>query len=331
MSINRKKAIITFDYEVFLGRHTGTIHNSVLKPTYEILKILQINNARAIFFVDAAWLIFIKENSPEDFNLIAAQLNEITVGGSSVELHLHPQWLNAEKINGHFILNSSKNYKISTSNIREIHDIFNRSVELLETITGQKPCCFRAGGWCIEPFDLFKDIFDAFKIKYDFSVAPGLYIKEGEVFDFDFSDAPHLPFYRFQNDVLIPQKTGKYFEVPVSTYLNNPFYRFINRLLIRAGNDKIFGDGIGIKEKSFFTARSLYQHVRFSHAMLTLDKTNSLFFRYLLQTHFNNIKLLVIVSHPKTVSVQALTNLSIVSKKYDTLNSSDLQEQLNFL
>jgi len=327
----KKNAIITFDYEVFLGHKTGSIENCVIKPTILILKILEANNAKAIFFVDATWLLFIKENFADDFQLVARQLKSIVKAGSSVELHLHPQWLDAFKTGNLISFNSYRYYKLHSLNSKEIIDLFIKSIHLLESITNQKVQCFRAGGWCIEPFDLYKDIFDTFNIKYDFSVAPGLYIKEGEVFDFDFSDAPHLPFYRFQNDVLKPQKTGKYLEVPVSTYLNNPFYRLINKLLLKAANDKIYGNGIGIKEKSFFSTKSLYQHLRFSHAMLTLDKTNNLFFRYLLQTHFNNTKLLVIVSHPKTVSVQSLTNLSIVTKSYNTLNSSDLQEQLNFL
>ena len=68
---NRKRAIITFDYEVFLGRETGTVENCVLKPTEEILKILRANNAKAVFFVDTTWLIFLKDNFPDDLDYCA--------------------------------------------------------------------------------------------------------------------------------------------------------------------------------------------------------------------------------------------------------------------
>lgn len=54
----KKNAIITFDYEVFLGRNTGSVFNSVIRPTEEILKVLNRNKAKAIFFVDTTWLLF---------------------------------------------------------------------------------------------------------------------------------------------------------------------------------------------------------------------------------------------------------------------------------
>ena len=87
--------ILTFDYEVFLGHQTGTIDNCVLKPTRQILEVLKQNNAKAIFFVDATWLLFLKENIPADLRLVEEQLLDIIKTGSTVELHLHPQWINA--------------------------------------------------------------------------------------------------------------------------------------------------------------------------------------------------------------------------------------------
>src|SRR5450759_2134055 len=112
MSINKKNAIITFDYEVFLGRHTGTIENCVIRPTRLILDILKLNNARAIFFVDATWLLFLKENFNEHFQRIETQLKEIISSGSSVELHLHPQWLQAFKTGDRVVFNSFDNYAL---------------------------------------------------------------------------------------------------------------------------------------------------------------------------------------------------------------------------
>ena len=71
MPASKKSVIITFDYEVFLGRETGTIRNCVLNPTNAVLKILKENNATAIFFVDATWLLFLKEEFSSDFHLVA--------------------------------------------------------------------------------------------------------------------------------------------------------------------------------------------------------------------------------------------------------------------
>ena len=151
MSIENRKAIITFDYEVFLGRETGTTENCVIRPTESILKVLKENNAKAIFFVDAAWLLFLKENMSDDFLLVTGQLKSIIESGSSVELHLHPQWISANKKGNRINLNSLQHYKLQFLDSEKISDLFNKSIDLLQSITNQRVSCFRAGGWCIEP------------------------------------------------------------------------------------------------------------------------------------------------------------------------------------
>ncbi len=323
----RKKAIITFDYEVFLGRDTGSIEKSVIRPTRLILDILNKNNGKAIFFVDATWLLFLRENFPKYFSTVSRQLKDIAVSGSSVELHLHPQWIKAQKTaTGITFSHDERYYRLHSLNDEEIFSLVVRSKELLEGITGTPVRCFRAGGWCIDPFVKLKSAFESSGIKYDFSVAPGMTLREGRIYDFDFSGVPRLPHYRFRDDTGKPDEEGPFTEIPVSTYFNNPFYRLVNRFLLRIRKDTIFGDGKGIKEKSFFSKRSLINHIAFSRAMLSIDKTSKEFFRYLLACHFRKDDVIVIVSHPKTTSGTALGNLEFVVRRYITLNSADLGE-----
>jgi hypothetical protein len=322
----KKYAILTFDYEVFLGRHTGTLENSVIKPTESVLKILKENNAKAIFFVDTTWLLFLQKNFSEDFLLVTRQLKNIVESGSSVELHLHPHWRNASVYDNRIIFGSLENYKLHSLSNNEIQELFTKSIDLLLSITNQKVQCFRAGGWCIEPFIKLKDAFEEFDIKYDFSVVPGTYLNEGKVYDYDFTHIPSLPFYKFQNKINEPDEKGCFIEFPLSTYQNYPFYRIINKVILFFRKDKIFGDGIGIKEKSIH--KTLSQAIRFSKGMLTLDKTSSLVFKFLLKTHFLKSHLIIIVSHPKTLSAQALSNLLYIVKNYTTHNSSDLDKLL---
>lgn len=322
----KKNVVITFDYEVFLGSKTGTVQNCVINPTRLILEILKKNNAKAIFFVDATWLLFLKENFPSDFQLVSEQLKDIIKTGSSVELHLHPQWLYANATEYRIAFNSLENYKLHSLTNEEILELFNKSIDLLQRISNKKILCFRAGGWCIEPFMRIKDAFEKFDIKYDFSVVPGVSLKEGKAYDYDFTKASKLPFYKFQNDVIEPDDKGLFVEFPISTYKNNPVYRIITKLMLTLKKDTIFGDGIGSKEKS--TSRTIYQVLRFSKGMLTFDKTSTLIFKYLLKIHFRKSALLVIVSHPKTISKEGLKNLSYVVKNYKTFNSEELDKFL---
>ncbi len=320
----KKNAIITFDYEVFLGSQTGTITNCVIKPTQYVLEILKGYNAKAIFFVDATWLLFLRENFPVDFQLVSDQIRDMIKAGSSVELHLHPQWLDACKKGEQIEFKSFNNYRLHSLTKVEIEKLFGESVELLESITEQKVTCFRAGGFCIEPFEKIRQAFETFGIRYDFSVAPGIYLRDGKVYDFDFSKSPKLKFYNFQDNVNKPDPQGRFIEIPLSTYRNNPFYRILNKLHLHYKHDYVYGDGVGIQAKSLSKVKKTQQRLQFSKGILKLDKTSNLFFKYLLKSHFNNTSLLVILSHPKEVSPQALENLKFIAKNYNTIIPGEL-------
>ena len=120
---------------------------------------------------------FLADNFPDDFNLVSDQLKDVIKIGSSVELHLHPQWLQAYKMGDKIGFRSFENYRLHSLNQTDILNLFRKSIELLESITYKKVKCFRAGGFCIEPFAQIKNAFEAFQIKYDFSVTPGIHVK----------------------------------------------------------------------------------------------------------------------------------------------------------
>ena len=324
----QKSAILTFDYELFLGNTTGTTENCVIKPTQKILDILKKNRAKAIFFVDATWLLFLKENIPGELKLVSQQLKEIISAQSSVELHLHPQWIDASQTGNKIYFESTSPYKLHLLGQERIQELFQRSIDLIENITQQKVKSFRAGGFCIDPFDQIKPAFELFDIKYDFSSAPGMYLRSGNEYDFDFSDAPKLLYYSFNNDVNIPDPQGNFVEFPLSTYNNNPFYRIINNVLLKVNKDNIFGDGTGIQQNLSFFSRLISKRLGFSTTMLTLDQIDHTLFKYVIINKFRKTPLIVIISHPKTVSNVALKNLDYISKYRITHNTNDLDKFL---
>lgn len=324
----KKDVIITFDYEVFLGEKTGTIENSVIKPTQHILEVLKHNNAKAIFFVDATWLLFLKDNFPADLQIVSKQLLEIIKAGSTIELHLHPQWINAYKTGNRIGFKSYENYKLHSLSQEDILILFGKSIELLESIIMQKVQGFRAGGYCIEPFIKIKSAFETYEIKYDFSVAPGMQSTEDNRYGFDFSDAPDLPFYPFQNDVKIPNPDGSFIEIPLSTYKSNPIYRLLNKVHLILLRDRIMGDGKGLEKNTHNLINLLNRVLNFPIVRITFDCTSNKLFRVLVQNHFKKSNLLVIVSHPKTLSKQGLSNLRYIIQRYNTLNSMDLEKSL---
>ncbi len=323
---NKKYAVITFDYEVFLGRKTGTINKCVIRPTEAILEILKKYNAKAIFFVDTTWLLFIKEYYPEDFDIVVTQLRNIILSGSSVELHLHPQWIDAEKTAKGIVFRTYKHYKLHSLPRDEINNLFSKSADLLHNITGVRLTCFRAGGWAIEPFTELKEAFVNNGLKFDFSVVPGMVIREGKSYDIDFSESPSGLFYRFEHDTGSVDPDGSFVEFPMSTFRNNPVYRVLNKVFLKISKDGPFGDGAGSKDRTF---RGTLTHLlSFSVEKFSLDKTMNILFRFILRVHLRKRKLIVAVSHPKTASPEALRNLKFLAENYVTLNSDELGEYI---
>lgn len=324
----RKTAILTFDYELFLGTKTGTILNSLILPTRLILDSLQKDGAKAIFFVDATCLLFLRKYSPGDLQAISDQIREIVRQGSSVQLHLHPQWEDAVMKDGVIYFESFKNYNLLSYKPEEILDLFRASIDLLENITQQEITCYRAGGNCIEPFSHVKQAFETFNIKYDFSTAPGMVLNSGHIYDYDFRGIPDLMFYSFGNDLRKPEPNGIFYEFPVSTYKNNPFYRLLNLGRSLIGNDTIYGDGVGIQRELTVISRLISRRLGFSRTFLTLDQMDSRLFKHILAHHFRETPLIVILSHTKNFSEHSVLNLSYISGNYRTLNAEDLDSYI---
>ena len=98
-----KRAILSFDYELFFGDKSGTVQRTLIEPTNIMLNVLDEVGAQATFFVDYLMLKFLeKENCKRtlaDLKAIEEQLMDIVRRGHRIELHIHSHWIDA-KYNG---------------------------------------------------------------------------------------------------------------------------------------------------------------------------------------------------------------------------------------
>ena len=154
-----QNTILTFDYELFLGKDSGTAMKSIIEPTDKIIKLLKQYDAKAIFFVDATYLMALKKYNHPDLLLINKQLQDIVSIGSSVELHLHPQWLDAKPVKDRWVFESFDRYRLHSLSEKEINQLFKDGIDILENITKQKVKAFRAGGWSKSLYFLLCNIF----------------------------------------------------------------------------------------------------------------------------------------------------------------------------
>lgn len=320
------KLILTFDYELFLGEDSGTAIKSILEPTDKIINILKKHNAKAIFFVDITYLMALDRFNHKDLEPILKQLKEIVDIGSSVELHLHPQWLDAiPHGDNRWSFKTFDRYRLHSLSTKEIETLFQDSIKFLKENIGIKPIAFRAGGWSITPFNLLKDAFLKNDIRIDMSVLPRFYKKELPMHYYDFINTPVKAYYRFSNDVNKEDNNGEFLEIPVTTFYMNGYDLAINNIINKFNKERYFGDGRGLSSsniKGNMLKRLLQKNLR----KATIENQSF----YMFKKSFNKIKsnkILSYVMHPKTLSNTTLKNLEYLVKNNNTLNSQDILKE----
>lgn len=236
-----QRVILSFDYELFFGDKSGTVIESLIKPTNQLLDCMDSVGYKGNFFVDWQMLKYIKQERDErcqnDYLLIVEQLKDMVRRGHRIELHIHPHWVDA-KYNGDGTWNFSnfQHYCLNSFTKDEITQLFKEGVGVLTTIAKEvkpdyKLVAFRAGGWAVQPFELLKDGFEATDIKIDSSVMEGIGVKTSHS-ECMFTDIrmPQKGYYRFDSDVHEPDSNGLFIEIPISACERKFWVKVVSKL-----------------------------------------------------------------------------------------------------
>ena len=313
--MNKKKIVLTFDYELFFGKKSGSIEKCLLEPTKKLLEISKKNNIKMTFFVDVLFYQKLLEVDINSANKIKKQLQSLVKNGHRIELHLHPHWLDAVYKDGKWIFKDYKYYRLHNLEKMKIIDLFVKGKQILEQIVREvdeyyNVLAFRAGGWCIQPFNKLKEAFEISNIKIDSSVAYGIKGKSKAHF-FDFSNIPNKAFYYFEDKVEEENMNGKFIELPISTYKTNIFYKICRKIKKRLNFSKykIFGNGVGISLE-----RNLFDEI-FTYEMFSLESIEPKKLYGLCKNYDKDY--INIISHPKGLSNIALESLRFIAEKSD--------------
>ena len=303
-----RKILITLDYELFF-RNSGSVEKSIINPTKKLLSILDSYNIKASFFIDSGYIIKLKEYMnnfivlQKDYALIIQQIKKLSEQNHDIQLHIHPHWEDSF-FDGKRWVFDTKRYKLSDFSKIEIDDIVKRYSVVLEEITNLKPSIFRAGGWCIQPFDKLAEALYKYGIRVDSTV-----FSEGKNTtsekSFDFSNSPNKNNWRFSNDPLIQNENGNFLEIPISSVRATPFfyYKFIWNKFFGGESHKSFGDGSAIRNSKEQIFDLLFKP-SFSVASIDGYKA-SILNRYAEQ----NKEQLVLIGHPKAFTPFSLKAL----------------------
>jgi len=239
----KKNILFTFDYELFLGENSGQLECCLIKPTEKILSILKKFDISSVFFVDTCYLLRFSNSQldkhKKDFNIIKKQLISILLNKGYIFPHIHPHWIDAIYIEqgDYWNLSNLSKYRFSSISDEEKFSLFHQSIELIKSIQKEANIfypinAYRAGGWCIQPFQAFEGVFKTFNIKYDLSVIPGV-IQKTSVWDFDFRNVPKKSIYKFKNDIVQEDTNGQFLEITISKVNIPVLLKILNKIFLK--------------------------------------------------------------------------------------------------
>jgi hypothetical protein len=261
----KKHLLVTFDYELYLGKRSGSVADCMIEPTSRMIAAMKPYGIRSIFFVDTTYLMRLKEHAAEhsacrdDFRMISDQLIQLVDEGHYVFPHVHPHWIDAEYVSStnQWQLENTRKYRFHDIGAQEKTLVFDGSVSLLSEIIHTKhpeyPIdSYRAGGWCIQPFSDFQPFFNRNNIRYEFSVLPGFY-QFSDAQQFDFTLAPNKNIYRFGDDVCLEKPDGPFTQFTISSVQVPVIYKLSEKvflkLLYKVTGDHTLGKGQGQPSK----------------------------------------------------------------------------------
>jgi peptidoglycan/xylan/chitin deacetylase (PgdA/CDA1 family) len=244
---------LTLDYELYFGLQSGSVEHCIIRPTEALLKILDVHNAKATFFVDVGYLSRCRDLGCDQTNYarVVGQLTALRQEGHDLQLHIHPHWEDCQFYEGRWQMDTRR-FKLHDFSREKATDIIRKYNRLLTGIRGSKPSAFRAGGWCLQPFDYISTALSDEGIRLDSTVfRDGVSFSETHAFDF--RGAPKKPFWRFDNDPLIEATDGRFIELPIADVLVNPlfYWRFAAAKKLGGKGHRSFGDGKAAAAGSF--------------------------------------------------------------------------------
>lgn len=305
--------VLTFDYELYFGR-SGTVERCLIAPVDLLLRELAAVDARACFFVDASYMLRMREEAraADDAARIREQVGRIVAAGHRVELHVHPQWLDAAwSGDGMWDFTKHRSCVLQELGQERTVDLMVSGADALSEAAraAQREYAleaFRAPGLCAQPFDAIAAGMKALGLVIDSSVAPG-WFRDTATHSFDYRRAPADACWRFDADPLVPSPAGRFVELPISCtveWLGTKIPRRID-MIARPAEYEAFGDGTWMPTSTRLGAR-VRKKLLPSVSTVSLEGTPPSVLRSVL-SHAHDV--VTFVSHPKAMSPVSFESL----------------------
>lgn len=303
--------ILSQDYELFF-QHSGSPEKCLFEPCDALLAFADRRGIKFTFYVDVGMILCMQRFADSShelrraLNKISGHVESLASKGHDMALHIHPHWEDSRWIDGAWDFSNSR-YQLAFFSPAEITELIGAYASRLANICGKQASSYRAGGFCVEPFELLRPGLEAAGISIDSSIVPGASLQDPEK-GFDFAHAPDLGWWNFARSPRTPAAEGDFLEIPV-TPQRLPLYFYWGRLverLLRQVTSKRFGDGtskaIGRRE----IVRRLAGQSRVAELSVDDAKAEHLLAGRILGSER---RVWHLMGHPKLVSTAALASL----------------------
>lgn len=344
--------ILTFDYELF-GNGAGDVFRHMIDPTEKILRLCEQYGIKITIFFEALEYLKLKEEwdkgnamgySADPVKAIEEQMQRAVLNGHDIQLHVHPQWINAKYINGSWLVDDT-NWSLGTFSTPEgitIKDVLllgKRAVEaIVNPVLPQYKCkILRAGYYNIIPSAEIFTTMRELGLKADSSVYPGGF-ENSMVQKYDFRGvSPESGFWWAEaDDIRVESEATEILEMPVFA-LPVPIWR---RLLTKSRVRSLFfkkarplSSGTMEKLGSKTLTQKLFYLVKREatpwDVCMFPASLNKKYFRYIEKKLAGVRTTFVLIGHPKTLSDEQVfaTFLRIAFSRKKSYTFMSLDEQ----
>jgi len=200
--------LIEDDWEV-MGNGLGNVAQLQYLPSMFFMKLAKRLGIKLTFMVDVVQQLIYKNHVNSDYNLkLQKNLWDDTVllmksYGFDVQLHLHPQWMNATRKEDFFYLGNNWNFGRYSKEEQEtlIRDSINYLEELIKPMDpNYKVVAYKGGSWGLQPSgDLLRNM-EKYGIRIVMGVRKGMALP-GNGVDYSTLEESTMPYYPDYNDL----------------------------------------------------------------------------------------------------------------------------------
>lgn len=349
-----RQFLLTLDYELY-GDGSGDVFCDVIEPTERLISYFDENNIKVTIFVEMVEFLRMKQawskgnNMGYDINpyeAVVSQIQKIYSHGHDVQLHIHPQWVDAKYENGKWHVDN-KNWilglfdRVGDVTLKSLLQCCKNELEaMVRPIDPNYQClALRAGGYNVQPSRRLVEAMTAVGLKLDSSVVPGA-VQKGTQARYDFSSCnPRLDYWQVNDTLENPAQTNTgLYELPLTSMPLCRFLKLFSRARMKAilknssSAKSNFNDKVNTSRGNSFVQKAKYL---FETEYITWDfcLMHRVMHRKFIK-HSRGKAIIVLVGHPKGFStidtIKSLVDLtgndatfSTVTQLYRMINNGN--------